>query len=692
MTKRKTASKWIPSLVTAIAFASMASFCHAQSTIVLSNDSSQSPAFYDGGPAGATYTWQATDGPNGGGCIKGVITDVTVHEFDPAWNVTFSSSQYYQATVQLKVDPASGVAGSAPNGYGNIQLSFRDANYSWNGVGYHTIYGPAANDWVTYVFSVPGGINVAHLQLQLQSGADWTGPITIYIGNVTIAPVPNPQILAAFTNDTVTTGWNNYGLAASYDPNIDAPYVNPVNNSAPVSLTPAGSIQFSPTSPSYQGGQLNFGFNPSQYQSVGLDVYYDGPTTPGSTNYGGFQMAIADNNAADNYAWLNVGGASFNASMIGKWTHFNFPCAASGSVSANGFAFQSTPGNNPNGATDAFTFHVDNIQVWNPVFLPSITSITKGTAGGIQMTLDGNGTANIYDQEGISSPSTNNSSVDYFWINQTPATYAFTLTNFPSPASAPQFDAHIYLDNGDSISAFNNAYSYNQTYSGSPYNMVDYLGLHVQNGTNGGVVAMIDWKTNAPNSNATNTITFNYTSMASANGTWMLTFSDNTHGSVIANDGSVSNFTLPDFSADPNYTGNFTPATSMVQFGVFKNGNTNNNNRSFTLASVGVTNASTTLADNFSGPGLTANNNWQVAEYYQFAANRAIWQPSGTAYWLTWNTASGGWGVQSSSNILNWASAGVTYTYHDSTGTNTLGAVPATNLPTGNMGFFRLVK
>jgi hypothetical protein len=131
----------------------------------------------------------------------------------------------------------------------------------------------------------------------------------------------------------------------------------------------------------------------------------------------------------------------------------------------------------------------------------------------------------------------------------------------------------------------------------------------------------------------------------------------------------------------------------MVQFGIFKNGNITNNNQTFTVTGVAVTNSSITLADNFSGPGLNGNNNWQVAEYYQFAANRAIWQPFGTGYWLKWNTAATGWSVQTSSNITTgWASAGVTYTYADGTGTNTLGAVPATNLPAGNMGLFRLVK
>ncbi len=696
MIKRTTAQKWIPSVVTALALTGLASLGHAQTTITLSNDASQTPAFYDGGPAGATYTWQATGGPNGGGCIKGVIDGSTTLELDPAWNVSFISGQYYQATVQMMVDPGSGVTGnSGSGGYGNIQLSFRDASFSWNGVGYHTIFPPAANNWVTYTFSVPGpSFSVAHLQLQLQAGAAYSGPVTIYIGNVTISPVPNPVVLAAFTNDTVSGNWNSGNMSGSWDGNIDAPYTNPVNHAGPTSITPAGSAMFTATvETNYPGGQLNMGFNPSLFQTVDFDLYYDGPLNPASTNYAGFQMFIANGNSP--YNWQFIGNGNFNAGMIGKWTHYSMPCAASGIVNAQGFAIQATPGNSGTNAIDQISFHIDNIQVWSPVTLPFLTSLTKGTPGGVQMTLDGNAANNIFDQEGISSPSTNNANTDYFWINRTPATYAFTLTNFPSPASAPQFDAHIYLCNADSTIAVagDNGWNYNQTYSGAPFNVVDYLGLLVENGTNGGVVAIVNWKTNAPNANATNNITFNYPSMVSANGTWSMSFSDNTHGTVTAADGSVSNFTLPDFSNDPNYTANFTPASSMVQFGVFKNGNTNNNNRTFTLTSVAVTNSVTTLADNFAGPGLTAIYNWQVAEYYQFAANRAIWQPFGTAYWLTWNTAANGWGVQSSSNILSgWTNAGVTYTYHDSSGTNTLGAIPTTNLPAGNSGFFRLVK
>jgi len=695
MINRTRKPNWLPSVIIAFALAGAASFCQAQSAITLSNDVSQSTTFHYGGPAGATYTWIPTNGPNGGGCIKGVIDGVTPKELDPIFDVVFISGQYYQVTFQMMVDPASGTQGTlGSGGYGNLQMALRDTNNSFVGVGYATIYPPAANGWVTYTYNIPSpSFTVAHLQFLLQGGAAYSAPVTIYIGDVTVKTIPNPAVISTFTNDVVTAKWQNYGMNASWDSTIDAPYTDPVTGTGPTSITPAGSVQFVASSPKdYQGGQLNLGFSPALFQSVAFDLYYDGPTSNTSTNYGGFQIFIAAGGNPD-YNWHFLGSANFNANMIGKWTHFNLPCAAAGALNASGFAIQATPGSGiSSNAIDTITFHIDNIQTWNPVTPPSITALTPAPLGGVQMTLDGNTNNNLNDQEGITSPGANNANTDYFWMNQTPATYSFTLTNFPSPASAPSFSTHIYLCNGDTITAFNNLFNYNQTYSGAPYNMVDYLGLNVQNGTNGGVVAIVDWKTNAPNSNATNKFTFNFPAMTSANGTWTLNFTDNTHGNVVAADGSVNAFTLPDFASDPSYTGNFSPVTSMVQFGIFKNGNITNNNKTVTLTGVGVTNSVTTLFDNFGGPGLTANNGWQVAEYYQFAANRAIWQPGGASFIIRWNTTTSGWSVQSSSNLFNWGNGGVTYTYADATGTNTLGAVQTTNLPAGDAAYFRLVK
>jgi hypothetical protein len=122
------------------------------------------------------------------------------------------------------------------------------------------------------------------------------------------------------------------------------------------------------------------GFNPSQFQSVAFDLYYDGPTLNTSTNYGGFQVFIA--NGSPPYNWAFIGNANFNAGMIGKWTHFNLPCASSGINNANGFAVQATPGGGiSSNATDTITFHIDNIQTWTPATRPALTGLTPATFG-----------------------------------------------------------------------------------------------------------------------------------------------------------------------------------------------------------------------------------------------------------------------------------------------------------------------
>jgi hypothetical protein len=708
MIKKTNMQRWFPSLIAAVALAGSTGLCLAQAPVInISFDTGVPPEFYDGGSptnAGGSITnyWQATGGPDGSGCEVYMLDGVIDQEIDPAFNVSFNTSQYYLVTFQMKVDSSSGTVGTlGSGGYGNLQASFRDTSYSWNGVGYATIYPPAANAWVTYTYAVPSVPNMAHLQFQLQGGGPYSGPVTVYIGNVSILPVPNPLVLNAFTNSaSVNVSSVSDGVNATWDSSVDAPYYDPVTGAGPTSITPAGSLEIQyPTPSGYQQFQLNDSFNPQLYQSVGFDVYYDGPA-PGTTNdYGGFQMFIA--NGASPYNWAYIGNYSFTAADIGTWKHFTFPCASSGIGNAQGFALQSTPGSGA--GTNPITFHMDNIQLWNPQTHPTITSFTQNTTpGGVKIAVDADGTANQYDQEGFCSPSGDNSGTNFFWIGQYPATYSFTITNFPAPAAAPGFDAHVYIVNGDTLaSGDTGGFGYNQTYSGVNYNAYDMISLDIQNGniTNGGVVAIFGWKTNAPSSNiSTNNgglITCALTNLTSANGTWSLNFSDNTHGTIVGPNGSVvTNFTMPDLSGD----GNFTPATSLIQFGVFKNDVNNtgvNNNQSTVFTHVMVTNSvlGTIYNDSFGGPGLTANYAWQVAEYYQYAANRTTWIPAGTAYWMTWNTTQTGFEVISSTNLAGtWSDAGVTYTYPDGTGTNTIGAVPAASLPPGNADFFELQK
>lgn len=683
-------SRWIP-LLTAVALAVSSGLCRAQSPIYISFDTGVPSQFYDASPHNTpgyvNYDWQSTNGPDGPttGCEVYTMDGTNNIEIDPAFNVSFNGALYATITFQVMVDPSSGTTGtSGSGGYGNLQLSVRDASYSWNTEYYSTIYPPGANNWITYTANVPA-IQAAHIQIQLQASSAFSGPVKVYIGNVAVLPPPDPDVLQATNSDF---NWSNYGLNATWDSTIDAPYYNPVTGAGPTTLSPQGSIEFQGANGTgYPGGQLNTTFNAQDYEYVGVDVYYDGPTPSTTNDYGGFQMFIANGAAPYNWAW--IGAASFNASMIGQWTHFTFPCASSGITNANGFAVQATPGstagNNP------ITWHMDNFQVWNPQVRPKILSFAPNTTpGGVKIAVDGDGTANQYDQEGICTPSATNENYDFFWINQTPATYSFTLTNFPSPSVAPGFEAHIYIVNGDTISSgTTGGFGYNETYSGVNYNAYDLAELQIENATNGGVNCNFLWKTNAPSFDSTNGVFCTLPNLTSANGTWALNFVNNTQGTITLNGTVETNFTIPDFYDDPNYNANFTPTTSFIDVGVFKNdflATGVNDNQSAIFTGVLLTNTTVAISDNFSGPGLIANNAWQIAEYYEDASDRVTWIPANTLFWLTWNTTQSGYAVQSATSPLGpWSPASGIYTYIDVTGTNTVAAIPYSTLP---MDFF----
>ena len=690
MTKKTKMPRWVSSLLAGVTLVALAGVCQAQ-TILYDFNSGLPAAFYDGvNPAGTeVFSNNPTAGPDGSGCLVGTFDGVTTTEIDPAFNVTFNTSGYLQVELDLKIDPGSGTTGNAGSGgNGNLQVSLRDASYSWNGLWYGAIFPPADTSWVHYTFIIPHSalnLNIAHVQIQLQGSAGYSAPVAVYIDNVQITELPNPWVFTAFTSTL-------QGITP--DPADDAPFYSPVDGSGPTSFTPAGSWGITIANPGGYSGWNQYGGSPgltldlTRYQYIGFDVKVDSSS---GTSYGGTQLIPFDSGWSVKPA---LGAVSFNSSMVGTWTHFNFPSAASGNSQCPALVFQGTPGSD--GGTNTTTFHIDNIVFWNPVTKPTITAFTRGTAGGLQISVDADGTNNINDQEGICAPRADCDQTNFFWVNQFPASYSMTLTNFPSPTVAPSFDAHIYVVNGDTFATATppQDFHYNQTYSGVNWNAGDMIALDVQNATNGGVgvVASFSWKTNLWNSNPSNynVSVFPFPSMANANGTWTLGFNNNTDGYILAPDNSSNSITLPDFSS----VGNFTPATSMVAIGVWKAGialTTVNNNQGVTFTHVGVKNTLVNYDESFPGPGLTGDIAWQNAAYYIDAADRAIWIPSGTAWWLKWDTTASGWGVQSAPDLTTWGSAGVTYTYVDSTGTNTLGAVPAAGLPEG-ADFFRLTK
>ncbi|MCX6927329.1 MAG: hypothetical protein NT154_29610 [Verrucomicrobia bacterium] len=251
----------------------------------------------------------------------------------------------------------------------------------------------------------------------------------------------------------------------------------------------------------------------------------------------------------------------------------------------------------------------------------------------------------------------------------------------------PQFEAHLYIVNQDTIP--NNNGTWNQTFGGCDWNAADILMFRVENnGT--GVLARIDWKTNLPNTGPLTNELYHPVAVngPTAIGTWTLTFNDNTSATVTGPGITATNFTLPTEAAalfDPN-----TYPHSFIQFGVYKNDpgtNGVNDNGSGTFSRIAMSGGLYPFEETFPGPGLQGSGTlWRTS-----SSTAVQWVPSDTAWWLTWTTPDDGFAAEVAGSVNGpWNDAGVTYTYP--VGATKVGAVPAANMPAGNAAFFRLKK
>jgi len=195
-------------LTGAFALAGYASLCQAQNAINYTFDSDVQGWGSLGG--GGTYSWNATNGNGGAGCLQVDFDGTTTVEIDPGVTLAapLNEAQYLSVSVDIMVDPSSGTTGTGGSGgYGNLQAVFRDASYSWDSMWYGAVFPPAANSWVTYTFIIPQPYKTGEqtFQFQLQGSAGYSGPVKVFIDNVKVTPVPNPWVIDAFTSDTSGT-------------------------------------------------------------------------------------------------------------------------------------------------------------------------------------------------------------------------------------------------------------------------------------------------------------------------------------------------------------------------------------------------------------------------------------------------------------------------------------------------------
>ena len=335
----------------------------------------------------------------------------------------------------------------------------------------------------------------------------------------------------------------------------------------------------------------------------------------------------------------------------------------------------------PIGHTNTVIFWMDNI--WFEINTntapppPPTVAMEKPSPRGVQITMDDKGSQ--WQRDAFVTPSGGG---PYFWTSQGtyPVNYTLTIADFPDPAVATNFEAHMYIINQDTSGG-------NETYGGADWNVPNIFILRIENTDALDVTATIQWKTNLPNSNPPGGALNNPAVLRapSAVGTWKVTFVNSTNGTLTGPGNITTNFTLPE-EAVVNY---FSPATSFMQFGMFKNDVPNdghNNYRHGTYNYVKFDGIAAPFEDNFSGPTLTNTYAWRTT-----SASAVQYIPSGLAWEVNWTVPADGFNLNSATAITGpWNQVNAVKTYLSGGKWHAL--VPQSALPSANTVFFAAVK
>ena len=484
-----------------------------------------------------------------------------------------------------------------------------------------------------------------------------------------------------FDNATSTTSFVTWwGIAGTmtWDDTRDAatdPFSGSVRYEEPFTGTAGEQFMTFYTIANRWGWDGGYVLDATTYTNLSFDIMVDPSSGQRKANddYGWLEVGIV----TDGWGNTTVGSGGIPLSAANGWVHINYPMNPTmGNIDkVVGFFLKMWS----DGAhTNTLTFNVDNYMIEKPstpvVIPPPTMAINKAGPSGVQITMDNNGAQ--WQRDAISTPSEGG---PYLWTSQGsyPVSYSYTIADFPDIAKHPGFEAHIYIANGDTATAAD------QT-SGSPdWNVPDIFIFRLENNAAGSATAQIQWKTNHPASNATN-VPVNVTA-PSALGTWTVTFTDSTHGTLTGPGITATNFDLPSDAV----LNNFSPSTSFLQFGMFKADGANNghNNQAHgTFSRVQFTGAAAAFDDDFGGATLTNKYAWRKT------SNTAVqYVPPGTAWVVDWTLPAANFNPQSAAAAAGpWTNAVFSSTYQG--GSKVYNLVSESALPGGNAGFFRLIK
>lgn len=374
----------------------------------------------------------------------------------------------------------------------------------------------------------------------------------------------------------------------------------------------------------------------TEYTNFTFDIRFATTSPVQGTSYGNLEYGLIPSD----FSQIQLGTVAIPAGTEG-WTHVaaRIDPATPKLESIRGVWFKIWSGGG-DGMTGTSVMWIDNITVnanTNVAPPPPPTIAMSKANAGLKVFASQAGAQyqrqNVYTRE----------STGYSWVDAgQPVTYALTVADYPSGVNN-QFQTHLFLVPGSGLPDWENSPDWNEP---------NLVFLDISNGADGTGFASLRYKTNLPNGN---TMVYNgnpesgpvgtIASVGSStpNGTWSLTFANNTDVTVTAPDGTTATATLP-AEAAALFAG------SMHVYAGVQPNRLENIGQSLTIKRLKITGVANPIDETFTDLGVLTGQTWNVA-----AGDRGglLPVPADAAFWLSWALPDNGWTLQWAEDLEN---------------------------------------